>query len=432
MDHLERIDSWIEKNKDYIMQTLSELIQIKTENIPPDGFEKAGQEYLYDQVVNFLSEKDVDMYEIDDVEGIREHPLFVSEIDGIERDYKNRPNITAKINGSGNGKSLVLSGHMDTVPVMEDKWGVFEDPYSGKIKNGNMYGRGTADDKAGTLCCFLALKCLKETGITLKGDVVAESVVDEEYGGVNGTIAARLRYPQSDFAILAEPSGLAANVGAAGGTIWKATVEEKGPGGYSQTVNPIYKLGEVINVLRKYSAWKYNLSIYPDDYKGKHDLAVLVFSVYAGGRNVLENGACIPNDGNVYFYLPTLPGWDETDVREDFTDYMNKQLSKYEDFKDNLPVFETVLRWLGPHKTDPGHPGMAMIKNTYRQIGLEYKENAFSMPCDAYAFKEVSGTEVIIIGPKGGNFHGTDEYVEIDSILQLIRIMALSAINYCN
>jgi acetylornithine deacetylase len=432
VEPLKRIDRWIEKNKDYILQTLSELIQIKTDNVPPKGYEKDGQEYLYEQVVNFLPEKDVDLFEIDDVEGIREHPSFASGIDGVERLYKDRPNLLAKIRGSGNGKSLVLSGHMDTVPVMEDKWSVFEDPYSGKIKDGKMYGRGTADDKAGTFCCFMTLKCLKETGITLKGDVVAESVVDEEYGGVNGTIAARLRYPSSDFAILAEPSGLAANIGAAGGTIWKATVEEKGPGGYSQTVNPIYKIGEVIHVLRKYSAQKYNESIYPEDYKGQHDLEVILFLVHAGGRNYLENASYIPKDGNIYFYLPTLPGWSEADVRNDFTGYMNDQLLKYEDFKDNLPVFETVLRWLGPHKTDTRHPGMDMIRNTYRQLGIEYQENAFSVPCDAYAFKEVSGTEVVIIGPKGGNFHGTDEYIEVDSLFQVIRIMAMSAVNYCN
>ena len=71
-------------------------------------------------------------------------------------------------------------------------------------------------------------------------------------------------------------------------------------------------------------------------------------------------------------------------------------------------------------------------KDTYRQIGIEYKESAFSVPCDAYAFKEVSGTEVVIIGPKGGNFHGADEYIEIDSLFQVIRIMALGAVNYCN
>jgi acetylornithine deacetylase len=432
MSYVESIERWIEMNRDYILQTLSEFIQIKTDNIPPEGFEKPGQEYLYNKSVEFLSEDDLDMFEVDDVKGIRKHPLFFSEIDGMERVYKNRPNLVAKIKGSGNGRSLVFSGHTDTVPVMEKKWSVFEDPYSGKMKEGRMYGRGAADDKGGTLCCFLALKCLKEIGVELKGDVFAESVVDEEYGGVNGTIACRLRYPAIDFAILAEPSGLSVTIETAGGSIWKAIVEEKGPGGYSQTVNPIFKLSELISALRKYSSKRYDGSIYSHDYKGERDLMLWLFLVHAGGRNYLENASYVPKHGCVYFYLPTLAGWEEGDVRDDFINFMKQELSKYEDFRDDFPRFSTILRWLGAHKTDTGHSAMSSIKKSYQQLGIKYEEKALSLPCDAFAFKETSGTEVVIIGPRGGNYHGTDEYVEIDSVFDVIKIMALSAIHYCS
>ena len=98
-----------------------------------------------------------------------------------------------------------------------------------------MYGRGTADMKAGTLCGFIALQCLKELNISLRGDVLAESVVDEEFDGVNGTIACRLRYPKTDFTILAEPTDLSVVIETTGGYIWKASVSEEGPGGYSQS-----------------------------------------------------------------------------------------------------------------------------------------------------------------------------------------------------
>ena len=90
----------------------------------------------------------------------------------MERKYENKPNVVAKIRGKGNGKSLVFSGHMDIVPVREKKWDIYENPYSGKIKNGKMYGRGVLDMKAGTLCGFFALKCLRDLGIKLSGDVL--------------------------------------------------------------------------------------------------------------------------------------------------------------------------------------------------------------------------------------------------------------------
>ena len=101
------------------------MIQIKTENLPPGGTEKPGQEYIYNQVVKYIPEKNIDMFEIYDIEGIREHPLFFPTIDGMEKDYRNRPNLVAKLEGNGEGRSLVFSGHIDTMPTYNKKWKVF-------------------------------------------------------------------------------------------------------------------------------------------------------------------------------------------------------------------------------------------------------------------------------------------------------------------
>jgi acetylornithine deacetylase len=210
---------------------------------------------IYNKMVKFIPENRLDMFEIDDVEGIREHPLFFPKIDGVEKVYKNRPNLTARLEGSGGGKSLVFSGHIDVMPAYGKKWEVFEDPFSGKIKDGRLYGRGAADMKAGTMSGFLALKCLHDLGIRLKGDVFAESVVDEENGGVNGTIAARLRNPQIDFGIVPEPTNLIVGIESVGGSDWKISLREKGAGGIEASEsleNPIYKLSKIALSLEKY------------------------------------------------------------------------------------------------------------------------------------------------------------------------------------
>ncbi len=433
MKPINEIDRWLEAHREMLLTQLSELIRIRTDNTPPTGREKAGQEYLQQLMQPLFPDADLDLFEIDDVPGIREHPLFFSRIDGIERDYRNRPNLLARLPGEGGGgRSLVFSGHMDVVPVKEDKWEIFPDPFSGAIKNGRMYGRGIADMKAGTFCGFAALRCLKELGVNLKGDVYAESVIDEEYGGVNGTIACRLRYPDIDFAILSEPSALAAVIETAGGSIWKATVEESGPGGYSQKVNPIYKLGHIIHLLRQYHQKVYTKLDYPADYKGQMDLALMPFLVNAGGKNYLENASYIPKNGCLYFYLPVLVGMDEAEVRRNFIEFMKERLGKLEDFKDNLPRFETILRWLEPHKTDVRHPGMQAVREAYRRAGVHYEEKALSVPCDAFAFRRTSKTEVVVIGPKGGNYHGMDEYVEIESVFTVIRLMVNTALLYCS
>lgn len=71
MSNIDNIKRWIEDNEDYILETLSELVQIKTENLSPNGNEKPGQEYLYNKIVKFIPEKDINVFELDDVKGIR-------------------------------------------------------------------------------------------------------------------------------------------------------------------------------------------------------------------------------------------------------------------------------------------------------------------------------------------------------------------------
>ena len=433
MSYLNEIEYWIRKNQDEIITTLSELIQIKTENLPPGGNEKPGQEYLYNKVSKFIKEKYIDIFEIDEIRGIREHPLFFPTIEDMEKVYKNRPNLIAKLKGSDDGKSIVFSGHMDTMPAGKWKWNVFDNPFSGKIKDGKVYGRGSLDMKAGTLAGFFALKCLNDLEIKLRGDVYAESVVDEENGGGNGTIAARLKYPDIDFAILAEPTDLAVGIETIGGSDWKASVNEKGPGGIGVGIelsNPIYKLAKVALALEKYDNERNEKINLPTSYKDDIKLRLLTYQISSGGSTYLESGA-VPTEGHIFFWLETFEYMKEEEVREDFLNFMKKELEKYDDFKDNFPKFETVIRFMSGHRTDTGHPAMSSVRKAYKSLGLKYEEKGIPFALDAYAFKGVGNTDVVVIGPRGANPHGIDEYVEVNSVFNLIKVMVLVAMDYC-
>ncbi len=433
MNYLSDIDNWINKNKDEILDTLSKLIQIKTENLPPGGNEKPGQEYLYNKVVKFIPEKDVDMFEIDDIKDIRRHPLFFSTTDGIEKVYKDRPNLVAKLKGKGGRKSLVFSGHMDTMPASGEKWKVFEDPFSGKIKDRKMYGRGSIDMKAGVISGFFALKCLKDLRVKLKGDVFAESVVDEENGGVNGTVACRLRNPNISFAILSECTNLKAGVETIGGSDWIAMVSEKGPGGIGADIelpNPVYKLSKIALALEKYDKEMNNNIRIPENYEKDMKLRLLTYQISSGGSTYLESGS-VPTKGHIYFWLETFEYMSERDVKKNFVDFMRKELGKYDDFKEEFPKFETVIRFMSGHRTNLKRPAMLSIKKAYQLLNIKYEEEGLGFACDAYAYKGVSNTDVVIIGPAGANPHGIDEYVEINSVFELIKIMVLTAIDYC-
>lgn len=433
MELTKKIDNWIKYNKESIIEELSGLIRIKTINNPPGGNEKPGQEYLYNLISKFLPEKDIDVFEIDDVKGIRENKLFFGTIDGLEKVYKNRPNLVAKITGQGSGKSLCFSGHIDVMPVKEEKWEVFEDPFSGKIKDGKMYGRGTADMKAGTYAGFAAIKCIKDLGLILKGDVYAESVVDEENGGVNGTIAARLRNPDIDFAILSEPSGLKMGIESIGGTDWVVKISEEGPGGITTEIdlpNPVYKLGKIALALEKYDKEVLPYLTVPEAYGKNFKIRLLTFQIYSGGNDCSQSGA-VPLKGHMFFWLESFAYQKEEAYKEKFLNFMHDELSKYDDFKNNFPEFKPVIRYLGGHMTERNHPAISKIREAYKLSGIKCEEGGVPFAMDAFAFRETSKTEVVVIGPKGGNLHGIDEYVEIDSFFKLIKLMVLSAANYC-
>ena len=114
--------------------------------------------------------------------------------------------MVAVLKGTGGGKSIILNGHIDVVPVGDEQnWK--QDPFSGHIEAGKLYGRGSTDMKGGTVSLLMALEALIALGIRLKGDVIFQSVIEEESGGA-GTLAAVLRGYQADGAIIPEPTNM--------------------------------------------------------------------------------------------------------------------------------------------------------------------------------------------------------------------------------
>ena len=432
MSLLQKLDSWVRDNRERILAMIADLVRIRTENLPPGGNEKPGQEYLASWASSFLPPRDLDLFEVDDVPGIREHPLFFPTIDGKQRIYRDRPNLVARLPGTGGGRSLAFSGHMDVMPTYGKTWEVFPDPYSGRIKDGRMYGRGTLDMKAGTAAGFWALRCLRELGVSLKGTVYAESVVDEENGGVNGTIAARLRNPDIDFAILSEPSGLAVGIESIGGSDWKASVSEAGPGGIgpdAELPNPIYKLARVALALEKYDRRLAGMRI-PDTYDPGMRIRLLTYQLASGGSGYAESGA-VPTSGHLFFWQETYAYWSEREARADLSEFVRRELAAYPALPGGEVRLETVIRFLEGHRTDRRHPALGSIRKAYGELGLEHREQGIPFATDAFAFRKCSPTEVAIIGPRGSNPHGVDEYVEVDSVLDLVRVMVLSALDFC-
>lgn len=140
----------------------------------------------------------------------------------IEDFLPGRPNIFGKRQGVGGGNNLLFIGHTDTVHVegWREKWAgdEREDPFGGAVIDGEIWGRGTGDLKAGICTSIAALDLIDKAGIKLKGDVSFAFIGDEESGeegtGISAGVdhltksSAFLNAHKPDFAVYVEPTQL--------------------------------------------------------------------------------------------------------------------------------------------------------------------------------------------------------------------------------
>jgi acetylornithine deacetylase/succinyl-diaminopimelate desuccinylase-like protein len=95
-----------------------------------------------------------------------------------------RANLVARLPGQGRGRALMLVHHMDVVPASASDWSV--PPFSGTLRDGYVWGRGSLDNKGPGVAELMSVLMLKRLGVLLDRDVVLLAVADEESGGAQG------------------------------------------------------------------------------------------------------------------------------------------------------------------------------------------------------------------------------------------------------
>jgi acetylornithine deacetylase/succinyl-diaminopimelate desuccinylase-like protein len=95
-----------------------------------------------------------------------------------------RANLVARIAGSGNGPRLLLLSHTDTVLADPGEWQL--DPWSGELRDGQVWGRGALDMKGQTAASAVAIASLAREGFEPSGDLIFAACADEEVGAGYG------------------------------------------------------------------------------------------------------------------------------------------------------------------------------------------------------------------------------------------------------
>jgi len=144
-------------------QVLADYVRVNTTN--PPGNELAGARFLK---------------QILDREGIEAQIIDTLELG------QGRANLYARLKGNGSKKAIALVHHIDVVPAAAASWSV--EPYSGAVKDGYLWGRGTIDMKGQGVAHLMAMIAAKRSGLALSRDIVFIANADEELGSTGGIV----------------------------------------------------------------------------------------------------------------------------------------------------------------------------------------------------------------------------------------------------
>jgi acetylornithine deacetylase len=363
-----------------------------------------------------------------------------------------RANLVGVLKGTGGGRSLIFNGHIDTVPPGPHEDWMWNDPYSGNAQDGNLYGLGSCDMKGGIVAQFAAAKALVETGISLKGDLILESVVGEEsMDHEAGTTATVRRGYKADAAIVSEPSsypypltiapaspgllylvvnvsgrathpGIRAEFVRAGGAGDKVGVNavEKG----ALILSAIQRLEQIWGISKKHAFFRPGyFTIHP--------------GVIIGG----PPGPLVPYIVSTYCRIECIiwypPHEAVEDVKAEIEDYLQTAAKLDPWLAKNPPAIEWRNHW-PPFETDPDHPIIQTCVNAYEQASAgasgfrkEAYIHGFAAVCDA-TFLNREGIPTIVYGP--GDIlvaHTRNEFVPVDEVIMAAKTYALAALNWC-
>lgn len=370
---------------------------------------------------------DIDMWDMD-ADEIQKHPAAAV----ITESYEGRPNILATYKGSGGGRSLLLNGHTDVIPAGPlESW--TNDPWSATIRDNRIYGRGACDMKSGVASGVLALECIQDVGIKLKGDVLINIVVDEEVSG-HGTLDTVLRGYMADAGISGETSTLAVQP-ACIGRIWFQILIRGKKAGIQQRylgVNAIdlgYKIKQAIDDLEKHRLETVSHPLYP---KIIDALPCMVGSIEAGSFPSAFPDACVLKGS-----IATVPGEDHDGVKQSFLDHIAKVAAEDPWMKHNPPevTFGKEFGGLDAEAADIpiDHPIVTTLVECFTEVtGKDPEISGRQGAADTRFLINNGDTPTVIFGPgPTAVMHANDEYVDIDDYMTAIKVYALSICEWC-
>jgi len=350
-----------------------------------------------------------------------------------------RPNVVGIKRGSGGGRQLLLIGHTDVVHVRgwRERWAgdVREDPFGAAVVDGAVWGRGSADLKAGIAMCIEALRATVARHARLAGDVVLAFVGDEESGepgtGVSAGMKALMRtldegaWPRPDMAIYVEPTTL--DIYPAQMGFFIAEIEVTGRTAYfgvpEQGVDALKATHAILAAL-----WAHSADIAA---RGAHPLvgrSFLLVTAIEGGGLIAVPGRC-----RLSLIRKLRPGEDldaargelETAVRSAVADREIRVAFAYPAGRDH-PIGGT------PSEIDPANEAVSLLQATIQRSRPERGKIKGAPFWSEASFLTARGIPTVYFAPGDISIcHTAEEHVAIDEYLSGIAALAEFIEAYC-
>ncbi len=367
-----------------IVETLSSLVRIRSENPPGDNPEIA---YF---IHKFLEES-----------GFSPR-IIPASLKGVTM-Y----NVLCSLGGA---PVLVLNAHHDTVPAGE---GWTKDPFVPTIEGDKIFGRGTCDTKGSLACMMHAFKALSLVEDDLQGGVLLMAVADEEGDASHGTrYLLEKGFVKGKYAIVGEATALDIIV-ARKGVLWlkvkiygksaHGSLPRAGRNAIQGAVEAIRRLSEIDLGIREHPVLKrptYNVGTI------KGGIKVNVVPDYC--------------EFTVDFRL--LPGTDTSFIVKQVESLLS-EVCEERDLRFELEVMFSAP----PHEVDTSSPLVKAIDWAVTQIrGSPPKKLGRAGSSDVVFLGKMM--DAVDLGCSGGRAHGPDEYARVSSLEPTAKAYALTAL----
>ena len=359
-------------------------------------------------------------------EELKNHPAFGD--DGFSA--SERINVVGRWVGTqtGEGKSLILNGHVDVVPVGDlALWE--ESPWSGAIRDGKLFGRGSCDMKSGLCAGIFAVDILHRLGYQPNRDILIESVIGEESGGI-GTLTTIVKGYTADAAILLEPTRLEICPVQSGALTFRLIVPGRSihaamkPYGVS-AIEKFALLLNAINELEKERHRNFKHPLYEDP----NNIAPINIGTVRGG----EWHSTVPEEVVAEGRMGVLPGESNESARQALEEAIQQAAKSDPWLREHPPRIGWFEGQFESGETPLDHPLIQELITAHQQIvGSAPTIRGVTYGSDMRLFTNHAKIAATHYGPGDvGMAHAANEFVPLNEVVTATKVVANLITQWC-